>query len=49
MTGEIYLRIIQNLIAMPGQQLKDIRGYLSSHGNTTVPGLFLEKDEEGWE
>ena len=42
-TGEIYLRIIQNLIAMPGQQLKDIREIHSHPMAIQQCSLFLEK------
>lgn len=41
--GEIYLRIIQNLITMPGQQLKDIREIHSHPMAIQQCSLFLEK------
>lgn len=42
-TGEIYLRIIQNLIALPGQQLKDISEIQSHPMAIQQCSVFLEK------
>lgn len=42
-TGEIYLRVIQNLIALPGQRLKDIHEIHSHPMAIQQCNLFLEK------
>ena len=39
--GEIYLRIRQNLVALPGQEISSIlRGIFASDGNSSVPDIF---------
>ncbi len=40
-TGEIYLRIKQNLVALPGVKIEKSEGGLfASHGHSAVPGFF---------